>query len=72
MKPTFEIRGEKEYENRLAKVYMGHTVVFYEYRQFMKKKGSYLCYFVRRIDGHTERYVEDCAENWVNGVINIV
>ena len=58
-----EFYGEDKYSNRKASVF--------------KEGDDYLVYMMqdaavieeRRIVGHSEQYAEDCAENWVLGVI---
>jgi len=58
-----EFYGEDRYSNRKATVF--------------KDGDDYLVYMIqdmavieeRRITGRSEQYAEDCAENWVLGVI---
>jgi len=58
-----EFYGEDKYSNRKASVF--------------KDGDDYLVYMIqdmavieeRRITGRSEQYAEDCAENWVLGVI---
>jgi len=58
-----EFYGEDKYSNRKATVF--------------KDGDDYLVYMIqdmavieeRRITGRSEQYAEDCAENWVLGVI---
>ena len=58
-----EFYGEDKYSNRKASVF--------------KEGDDYLVYMIqdmavieeRRITGRSEQYAEDCAENWVLGVI---
>ena len=60
---TDEFFGEGDYKGRKA-------IVF-------KDGDDYLVYMIqdatiteeRRITGHSKRYAEDCAENWVLGVM---
>jgi len=56
--------GRDEYENRSAKVMQdvkGFYVELYTDGMLEERRNLY---------NHSERYAEDCCENWVMGVIN--
>jgi len=58
-----EFFGTDEYKSRYAKVIWEshyYSVKMYENDSLVER---------RRLKGHSERYAEDCAENWVLGVI---
>ena len=58
-----EYWGSDEYDNRSAKVFRndyGFFVEMYSGKKLVESRPLY---------NHSERYSEDCAENWVMGVI---
>ena len=60
-----EFFGSEEYENRRAEVWRKRWGTWYV--KFFENDSHV---DDRTIVGHTERYAEDRAENWVIGVIN--
>ena len=71
MKLYHEFFGSEEYQNRRSEVWLldeprtdggDWFVKFFENESHIGD---------RLIVDHTERYAEDCAENWVIGVINV-
>ena len=69
-----EFFGSEEYENRRAEVWRKEASTFDAhdvgiwYVKFFENDSHV---DDRTIVGHSERYVEDCAENWVIGIINV-
>ena len=62
--PVHEFYGAGEYKNRQAMVKvneLGFYVEMYLDDKFKERRNLYK---------HSEQYAEDCAENWVMGVIN--
>lgn len=59
-----EIYGSNEYEDRHAKVALENGVYFVH-----MYKGDNL-FELRSMNDHSEHYAQDCAENWVTGIIN--
>lgn len=58
-----EFYGQGQYDKRKATVsarYRGYVVLMYEDSVLMHQQ---------EITEHTQQYAEDCAENWVIGVI---
>ena len=73
-----EFFGSEEYENRRAEVWFKKATTFDAQMPTWSVDIWYVKFFEndshvgdRTIVGHSERYVEDCAENWVIGVINV-
>ena len=62
-----EFYGDGDYENRRATVAgTGGTFMVLMYESH---DGDWTLVEGRNVDGHTQQYAEDCAENWVSGVI---
>jgi len=62
--PIHTFYGTKEYKDRMAYVFLeadkSFTVVMIKDANIIEE---------RSIVGHSEQYAEDCAENWVLGII---
>ena len=55
--------------NREAYVLLNHENKEYEVMMVTCEGKSFTVKEVRSMENHNERYAEDCAENWVLGVI---